>query len=255
MAIKVISDVHGAYVPLREQLDADDTAFLLGDYLNLIDFQTLDGILAQVYSREEVVRALAIMASRDKDLARQKIREVIGDSPEKSQQVRALVLESYMEFFKSIPCRCFMLYGNTDSPDALRALVSGDVEIVEAAVVTIDGLRFGMVSGAPRGPWNVGLPGEMSTERYEDLIGSLGPCDVLCTHYPPAVQDLTFDTHASRDEAGSEALLAYIDEHSPSYHYFGHVHHPRSTRERRGTTELVNVGYFKETRKAVIHPA
>ncbi len=253
MAVKVISDIHGAYAALRSQLDRGDIAVLLGDYLNLIDFRTLDGILAQVYSREEVVKALAIMATRDKDMARRKIREVIGGTPEKRERIRELVTASYVEFFDSIPCKCFLLYGNTDGPDAMRALAGNNVELVESGVVTVDGQRFGMVSGAPHGPWNVGLPGEMPTSRYDSLIASLGPCDVLCTHYPPAVEDLTFDTHAKRDEVGSEAVLEYIDEHSPFRHYFGHVHHPRAFCATRGVTGLVNVGYFRETGAAFIH--
>ncbi len=255
MAVKVISDIHGAYSFLRRQLEPGDVAVLLGDYLNLIDFRTLEGILAQVYSREEVVKALGIIANKDKDYARRRIREVVGGTPEKSQRVRELVIENYREFFASIPCKCFMLYGNTDSPEAMRSLAGSTAELVEAGVVTVEGQRFGMVSGAPHGPWNVGLPGEMTTERYDSLVASLGPTDVLCTHYPPAIADLTWDTLADRDEVGSEATLRYIEEHSPAYHYFGHVHNPRASRIAHGSTRVVNVGFFRETGIAVVHPA
>ena len=255
MAVKIISDIHGAYGSMRDQLEQDDIAVLLGDYLNLIDFRTLDGILAQVYSRDEVVRALAIMASKDKDMARRQIREVIGGSPEKGERVRELVMESYQEFFAGIPCKCFMLYGNTDSPEAMRALAHGNVEIVEAGVVEVDGQQFAMVSGSPHSPWNVGLPGEMPTDRYDSLVASLGPADVLCTHYPPAIGDLTWDTVASRDEVGSPATLAYIEEYSPAYHYFGHVHSPRASRVVHGRTSVINVGYFRELGTAFVHPA
>jgi len=101
----------------------------------------------------------------------------------------------------------------------------------------------------------VGLPGEMNIEEYDRRVRDLGPVEVLCTHYPPAVPALTFDTCADRDEAGSASLLEYIEEHSPTYHYFGHVHHPRVTSERLGSTCLVNVGFFREHRTAVVHPA
>jgi Icc-related predicted phosphoesterase len=255
MAVKIVSDVHGAYDALRSQLEPEDTAVLLGDYLNLIDFRTLDGILAQVYSREEVVRALGMMAHKDKELARSRIREVIGGTPEKSEQVRQLVIEGYQEFFASIPCKCFMLYGNTDSPQAMAATLSGNVEVVEAGVVTVEGQKFGMVSGSPHSRWNVGLPGEMPTERYDTLVASLGPADVLCTHFPPAIPDLTWDTMADRDEAGSQATLRYIEEFSPSYHYFGHVHQPKVQRLTHGSTRVVNAGFFRQTHEALVHPA
>lgn len=257
MAVKIISDVHGEYGAMREQLDPDDVAVLLGDYLNLIDFRTLDGILAQVYSRPEVETALAMMASGNKDAARRRIRDAIGGAPAKSQRVRALIAESYTEFFASIPCRCVMLYGNTDGPEVMRKIIGDNpaLELVEAGVVQLDGIRFGMVSGAPQGPWNVGLPGEMETERYESLVASLGPVDVLCTHYPPAVPDLTWDTMANRDEVGSLALLSYIREHAPSHHYFGHVHSPRASCMTLGPTTMVNAGFFRAHRTALIHPA
>ncbi|MHB8895743.1 MAG: metallophosphoesterase family protein [Candidatus Geothermincolia bacterium] len=255
MAVKIISDIHGAYGLLRGQLEPEDIAVLLGDYLNLIDFRTLEGILAQVYSRDEVERALALMASKDKDEARRQIREVIGGTPEKGERMRELVMESYREFFESIPCKCFMLYGNTDSPEALCALSRGRIELVESGIVNVAGQRFGMVSGAPHGPWNVGLPGEMPTDRYDSLVASLGPADVLCTHYPPAISDLTWDTLAKRDEVGSPSTLAYIEEYAPAYHYFGHVHNPRASSVEHGCTSVVNVGHFRELGLAIVHPA
>jgi Icc-related predicted phosphoesterase len=255
LAIKIISDVHGEYAALREQLKPDDTAVLLGDYLNLIDFRTLDGILADVYSREEVARVLELMASGDKELARTQIREAIGGIPEKSERVREKIAASYTEFFESIPCRCYMLYGNTDGPLVMEHLIAGPAELVECGVVEIEGQTFGMVSGAPQGPWNAGLPGEMDSERYDEMVDSLGPVDVLCTHYPPAIPDLTWDTLAKRDEAGSEALLAFIDRYSPGFHYFGHVHSPLEECCLRGETRVVNAGFFRQRKTALVHPA
>lgn len=255
MAVKILSDIHGEYGAIKEQLERDDVAVMLGDYLNLIDFRTMDGILAQVYSRDEVVRALALIAKGNKKEARQQIRATIGGTAEKNEKVRELIVQSYEEFFASIPCKCFMLYGNTDGPEVMRGFAGGKNELVESGVVTVGGERFGMVSGAPYGPWNVGLPGEMETERYNGLVASLGPVDVLCTHYPPAVPDLTWDMLGNRDEEGSAALLDFIDAHTPAYHYFGHVHHPRSSRAARGNTRLVNAGFFREQKTALIHPA
>jgi Icc-related predicted phosphoesterase len=255
VAVKIISDIHGAYGAMRAQLEPGDIALLLGDYLNLIDFRTLDGILAEVYSRDEVKSALSLMATGNKELARQKIRMAIGGTPEKSEQVGELIFKNYKEFFASIPCKCFMLYGNTDGPEIMKGMVPGNVELVEAGLVIVEGERFGMVSGAPQGPWNVGLPGEMPTERYDSLVASIGPADVLCTHYPPAVPELTWDLLANRDEVGSKATLAWDEEHAPTHHYFGHVHNPKAPRVQHGRTTLLNVGFFKEHGMAVIHPA
>ena len=188
MAIKIISDVHGEYGALARELEPGDIAVMLGDYINLIDFRNLDGILAEVFTREEIVKALSLLARGRKELARHQIREVAGGTPEKLRRVRELARESYLRFFDAIPCRCFMLYGNTDDPGLMRETAAGhQVEIIEAGVLQVDGQRFGFVSGSPQGPWTVGLPGEVEPGEYARRVESLGPVDVLCSHYPPAV--------------------------------------------------------------------
>jgi Icc-related predicted phosphoesterase len=253
LAVKIISDIHGAYEALTRQLNKDDTAVLLGDYVNLIDFRTMKGILSQVYSLEEIVKVLTALAEGKGGEVRIRIRDVAGADPERYARLAELVRESYHVFFSSIPCRCYILYGNTDDPELMREIAGERVEIVESGIVEIEGTRFGFVSGSPEGPWTVGLPGEMEPEEYARLVESVGPADVLCTHYPPAVPELTWDRLANRDEAGSEALLDYIDRYAPRMHYFGHVHNPRTWEVRRGFTRMVNAGFFKEHQRAILH--
>ena len=253
MAVKVISDVHGAYEALAAQLGPDDTGVLLGDYLNLIDFRTLEGILSEVYTREQIIFALMEFAKGRKELARRSIRDITGGTSEQSRRVRELIVQGYDDFFSSLPCRCFVLYGNTDDPALLKKSSTGDVEIVDEAVVTIGEERFGLVSGTPHGPWTVGLPGEMDPEEYSKMVGSLGPVDVLCTHCPPAIPELTWDRLAGRDEVGSADLLHYLDEYQPRLHYFGHVHNPAASESYRGKTRVINAGFFKEHQTALVH--
>jgi Icc-related predicted phosphoesterase len=75
-------------------------------------------------------------------------------------------------------------------------------------------------------------------------VAALGPVDVLFTHIPPALPELTYDVLARRFEVGSRALLEYVREVQPRYHLFGHVHQPLASRTRIGRTECVNVGHF-----------
>ena len=91
MTIKIISDIHGEYRALADQLEPEDVAVLLGDYVNLIDFSTLDGILSDVYSREQVALALELFAKGDPQEARRRISEVIGSSPYKAMIIRERV--------------------------------------------------------------------------------------------------------------------------------------------------------------------
>ncbi len=253
MAVKIISDIHGEYGALAGELGPGDIAVMLGDYINLIDFRNLDGILAEVFTREEIVESLSLLARGRKELARHQIREAAGGTTEKFRRVRELARESYREFFESTRCKCFLLYGNIDDPGLMREAAGVDAEVVEAGVISIAGERFGLVSGAPHGPWTVGLPGEMDPGEYARRVESLGPVDVLCTHYPPAVPELTWDTLADRDEEGSEKLLEYIDRYRPACHYFGHVHNPRISSFTRGPTRLINAGFFKAHQTAIIH--
>ena len=70
---------------------------------------------------------------------------------------------------------------------------------------------------------------------------------MLCTHIPPEVPELVYDTVARRFERGSEALLEAIRRTQPRYALFGHVHQPLARRMRIGATECVNVGHFAGT--------
>jgi len=253
VAVKIVSDIHGEYPALANQLRPDDTAVLLGDYLNLIDFRTLEGILSDVYTREQVLVALIEFAKGRKEIARRSIREIAGGTSKQSRRVRELVVQGYEEFFSSLPCRCYILFGNTDDPALLKKSAEGDVEIVDSGVVTIGEERFGLISGTPHGPWTVGLPGEMDPVLYSKSVDSLGPCDVLCTHCPPAIPELTWDRLANRDEEGSTALLDYLDEYQPTRHYFGHVHNPVASEAYRGRTRVINAGFFKEHQTVLVH--
>jgi Icc-related predicted phosphoesterase len=78
-------------------------------------------------------------------------------------------------------------------------------------------------------------------------VAAVGQVDVLCSHIPPAVPQLLYDTLARRMERGSEALLAHIRRTQPRYVLFGHVHQPLARRVRIGRSECINVGHFRAT--------
>jgi Icc-related predicted phosphoesterase len=128
------------------------------------------------------------------------------------------------------------------------------VRHLDGETVELDGLRVGFVGGGlPRGR----RPhlSECTHEEFAAKVAAVGPVDVLCSHMPPAVEDLRFDVVAGRPEPGSQALLDYVEEHQPDYLYFGHVHQPRRDRLKVGRTWLVNVGYFRATGQLLEHPA
>ena len=61
-------------------------------------------------------------------------------------------------------------------------------------------------------------PYEIDDEEYAAKIEALGEVDVLCSHIPPEVPELCYDTVARRFERGSEALLRR-DPHAPGPRY------------------------------------
>ena len=77
-----------------------------------------------------------------------------------------------------------------------------------------------------------------------------GPVDVLCSHIPPRIGLLRYDTVPARMEMYGPGLLEAIDAHQPRWAVFGHVHQPISPRARRGRTECVNVGHFQRHPRA-----
>jgi Icc-related predicted phosphoesterase len=97
------------------------------------------------------------------------------------------------------------------------------------------------------------VAGEITEEEMRAKVEGLGECDVLCSHIPPAVPELCFDTLAGKSELGSADLLRYIEDVQPRRAYFGHVHQPLTSVRRIGRTLCVNVGYFRATKRAFPH--
>jgi len=83
-------------------------------------------------------------------------------------------------------------------------------------------------------------------------VAAVGEVDVLCSHIPPAVPQLLYDTVARRLERGSEALASHIRRTQPRHVLFGHVHQPLARRARIGRSECVNVGHFRATGKPYV---
>jgi Icc-related predicted phosphoesterase len=87
----------------------------------------------------------------------------------------------------------------------------------------------------------------VSEDEYAAKVAAVGAVDVLCSHVPPAVPELRWDTVTRAFEVASPALLAAIRQTQPRYALFGHVHQPLQPRIRVGRTECVNVGFFRRT--------
>jgi Icc-related predicted phosphoesterase len=253
VTVYLVSDLHGAADPLRKAVPEGATLLLLGDLLNVIDYFEMTGILVDIFGHEPVARVNELRLAGDLEEARRVMQERSeGRQEEIRQSFGKLAAQEYERVFSALPDPSYVILGNVDIPHMAARFADGapGVHMPDGHVVEIEGERFGFVGGALPTPLHVA--GEITEEEMRSKVEGLGDCDVLCSHIPPAIPELCYDTLAGRAEKGSEDLLRYIQEVQPVRHYFGHVHQPLVSSLRVGSTLCVNVGYFRRTKRA--HP-
>jgi Icc-related predicted phosphoesterase len=172
-----------------------------------------------------------------------------GKGPGKGQSPASLfetaMARQYAELFGALPEPAYLTYGNVDVPRMWERYAKPGHHVLDGGTVDLDGWRFGFVGGGLKSAYRT--PYEMTEEEFRAKLEAVGEVDVLCTHIPPAVPELLYDTVARRLEKGSVALLDTIRATRPRYSIFGHVHQPLARRTRIGVTECLNVGHFRAT--------
>ncbi len=253
MTVKVVSDLHSGVEALAREVHADDTLLLLGDLINIIDYRLMDGILVDVYGADAVAEVVELRAQRRFDEARAVMRRRReGREEEVGARFQELIREAYRRVAEVLPPRTYLILGNVDSPaialEVLRETAPG-VEIVDGRVIEIEGMRVGFVGGGLPTPLRVA--GEIPEEEYDAKLAAIGVVDVVCSHVPPDLPELTYDTVARRRERGSAGLLAYVRDVQPVRVFFGHIHQPLLSSTHVGRTHLMNAGYFRRTQRAI----
>jgi Icc-related predicted phosphoesterase len=247
MRVHVVSDVHGAADALSRAGDGADALVCLGDLVLFIDYHDHSrGIFADLFGAANTSKLVALRNARRFEDARAFSRSlwatVEGDAQEATEKA---VRKQYAELFAAFPVPTYATYGNVDIPRLWPDYARDGVTVLDGQTARIGDRTFGFVGGGLRTPART--PYEISDEEYAAKIDLLGRVDVLCTHIPPAVPELTYDVVARRFERGSEALLDAIHRTQPGTVLFGHVHQPLARRLRIGRTECVNVGHFQAT--------
>ena len=254
MPVYVVADLHGAASDLKEAVPAGAPLLLLGDLVNFLDYISMTGILTEVFSVETVSRVVELRTAGRIEEARVVMRERSqGREDEIRAEIGRRVTEQYQDVFAALPDPTYLILGNVDHPalaESFAAATPG-VHLLTSGVVTITDERFGLVGGAL--PTPLGVAGEIGPDEMRARIESLGEVDVVCSHIPPAVPELCFDTISGKREQGSDDLLEYIRDVQPRRAYFGHVHQPLVSVFTIGRTVCVNVGYFRATRQAFVH--
>ena len=248
MRVHVVSDVHGAADALRRAGDGADALVCLGDLIHFIDYADHSGIMADLFGVDAVRTLVELRTARRFDDARAFSQELWGSLAEDRFTVMdRAIRKQYAELFAAFPTPTYLTYGNVDVPHLYADYVRDGITVLDGETTVIGGRTFGFVGGGLRTPMRT--PFEISDEEYAAKIEAVGEVDVLCTHIPPEVPELVYDTVARRFERGSRALLEAIRRTRPRYSLFGHVHQPLVRRMRIGATECVNVGHFAGTGK------
>lgn len=242
-----VSDVHDSPRALRRVVEKGEEVVILGDLVNLTDYRTGRGAVAEVLGLDFASRTSAARAQGDYPRMRSLWAEEAGitgeDLREKIGDELALQYEGVSRALDG--GRGFVIHGNVDRVDSLRSSLPGGFRYVHGEVVERQGLRLGFVGGGVETP--LGADGEVSDEEMSEILSNLGPVDVLCSHVPPAVPALRSDVVTGREERGSDPLREYLVEHQPLFHLFGDVHQPKASTWRMGRTRCYNAGYFRAT--------
>lgn len=249
MAIKVVSDLHGAAQALADEVNPDDTLLLLGDLINVIDYTTRDGILVEIFGLDAVLEVIGLRAQKRFEEARSVMAlRRKGREAEIAAKFEQAFAKAYREVYRVLPKKTYLILGNVDSPPVAHELLPDNVEMVDGKVIELEGMRIGFVGGGL--PTPLKIKGEVPEEEYNAKLDGLGEVDVICSHVPPDIPELTFDVIANRHERGSAGLLDYIKRVQPRQAFFGHIHQPLCSSTHIGRTHCLNVGYFRHTRRA-----
>lgn len=242
MKVHVVSDVHGNSADLARAGDGADALVCLGDLILFIDYADHSrGIFPDLFGVANTTRSVELRTARRFDEHREFVRSLWAGM-DKSGEIEKAVRRQYAELFAAFPTPTYATYGNVDIPRLWPEFAREGTTVLDGQRVEIGGLVFGFVGGGLQTPMRT--PYEIDDETYAEKVAALGDVDVLCSHIPPLVPDLCYDTVARRFERGSEALLEAVHRVRPRYALFGHVHQPLARRMRIGATECVNVGHF-----------
>jgi Icc-related predicted phosphoesterase len=224
---------------------------ILGDLVNLTDYRTGEGAVADVLGQDFARETSAARAAGDYQRMRDLWSAKVGSEVEDFRaRIGAAIDAQYRDVAAALEGGSgYVIHGNVDRPRSLQANLPAGFSYAHGEVVELEGVRFGFVGGGA--PTPLQADGEISEEDMAALLAGLGRVDVLCTHVPAAVPALRTDVITGRAERGSEAVLEYLKRERPRLHLYGDVHQPQATTWRVGSTRCRNVGYFRATGRAL----
>ncbi len=255
MLISVVADVHGNYDDLARAGDGADLLLVLGDLLDYVDYHDpAAGILGAVFGADAVRPFIRMRTTGDFAGLHEYNHQLWSRVADPARAIHDIVVDRYRRVVELLPANSLVLLGNVDVAAAWAEVAPPHLQALDGQTRVIGGATFGFVGGGSTRPGVVmrdtGSPWKpfvRSAADFQTALDALPPVDVLCSHIPPRLAAMRYDTVPARLEMYGPGLLEYIDLHQPRFALSGHVHQPIGARRRRGRTECVNVGHFQRS--------
>lgn len=249
MKVSVVSDIHGNIDALARIADSVEQLVVLGDLLDYIDYHdSSGGVLGAIFGSLAVERMSQMRSSGDFEAYHAYDRELWSTVADPGAVLDDVVAARYEKIAAVLPPGTLITLGNVDVEHVWRAIAPPELAPLDGEVVELGGVRLGFVGGGALrkppsdSPWK---SFDRSYAEFRAALGRVGDVDVLCSHIPPKIADMRFDTLAQREEMYGPGLLAFIEARRPVLALSGHIHHPRAREAMIGPTRCVNVGYFR----------
>lgn len=267
----MVADVHGNFEALARVAEKSEKLMILGDLLDYVDYhEPTRGILGEMFG-EENVRHFTVLRSRGAFSELRRFNsDLWGTLSDPAGVLSDIVQRRYRRVLDSIPDDAVVTLGNVDVAEEWVRVAGDRIRYRDDEMVEIDGVSFAFVAGGVRRhhgsvnqpnplasqadaarvhPWQ---PMMRSQQEFRQIVDGLGAADILCSHIPPDLPLLRYDTVPGRTEMAGPGLTDYIRRVHPQLALFGHVHQPLSVRRRYGMTECVNVGHFQRAERPYI---
>lgn len=252
--VHVVSDVHGNADALARAGEGADALIVLGDLLDFIDYHEYgNGIFGALFGPDNVATFARLRRLGAREEMAAFTSQLWAGLADPDAAVHEAINKQYAALFAAMTTPTYVIPGNVDAPQQWSEFVHEGIRMPVDEVVEIAGMRFGFVGGSVYSGGALPAKGQgwrpylRPRDEFDRAVAELGSVDVLCSHIPPAVAELTYDIVARRLETGSDALLDRIRLQQPRWSLFGHVHQPLAARTRIGLCECRNVGHFKST--------
>lgn len=240
-----ISDVHHGLDSLKALPNTKEPIVILGDLINWIDYRNGEGIAQDVFGKEIVSQLIKLRKDHNFKERKKLWSSMFKEDEEKVKfKLEEAIYRQYQEVFQAlINYDVLIIPGNVDSEKIIKETMTKNVEYVDGQVINYKNFKIGFAGGGVPTPINA--RGEITEELFSLKLQQLGEVDIICTHAPPHIKELITDVITNKEEQGWKSLNDYILNKKPKYSFFGDVHQPQASYWRLGSTECLNVGYFR----------